>query len=180
MATAGRSRNAAALAQPADISRTAASRFPLVHKLIHFADLRNFYKDMREALKSANRRAGAQQGLVTKARKKIEALQQELAAVEQERLELLAYRDRAEQEASQLAELMPRFRNRLLQVQQIEQALTNLADVKEAVDQQDRHVGVPTETSMQDLKRAVEHLLERADAIDFHEDEPEHNHDEQR
>ena len=83
MATAGRSRNAAAIAQPADISMTAASRFPLVHKLIHFADLRNFYKDMLEALKSANRRAGAQQGLVTKARKKIEALQQELAAVEQ-------------------------------------------------------------------------------------------------
>jgi septal ring factor EnvC (AmiA/AmiB activator) len=179
MATAGQSRNAAAIPQPADISKTSASRFPLVHKLIHFADLRNFYKDMREALKSANRRAGAQQGLVTKARKQIEALQQELAVVEQERQELLAYRDRAEQEASQLAELLPRFRNRLLQVQQIEQALANLADVKEAVDQQDRHVGVPTEQSMQDLKRAVEHLLERADAIDFHEDEPENTHDAQ-
>jgi hypothetical protein len=59
---------------PADITKTAAGHFPLVHKLIHFADLRNFYKDMREALISANRRAGAQQGLVTKAKRKIAAL----------------------------------------------------------------------------------------------------------
>lgn len=179
MATAGRSREAGAIPKSADISKTGASRFPLVHKLIHFADLRNFYKDMREALKAANRRAGAQQGLVTKARKKIEGLQLQLAAVEQERLELLAYRKRAEQEAGQLAELLPRFRGRLLQVQQIEQALTNLADVKEAVDQQDRHSGSPTRQSMQDLKRAVENLLERADAVDFFEDEPESGHDPQ-
>ena len=53
---------------PAEIDKTAARRFPLVHQLIHFADLRNFYREMREALISANRRAGAQQGLVTKAR----------------------------------------------------------------------------------------------------------------
>ena len=52
--------------------------------------------------------------------------------------------------------------------------------MKEAVDQQDRHIGVPTKQSMQDLKRAVENLLERADAVDFFEDEPENNHDEPR
>jgi hypothetical protein len=27
---------------PAEIDKTAARRFPLVHKLVHFADLRNF------------------------------------------------------------------------------------------------------------------------------------------
>lgn len=51
---------------PAEIDKTAARRFPLVHQLIHFVDLRNFYREMREALISANRRAGAQQGLVIK------------------------------------------------------------------------------------------------------------------
>jgi hypothetical protein len=56
---------------PAEIGKTTARRFPLVHQLIHFADLRNFYRDMRESLISANRRAGAQQGLVTKAKNKI-------------------------------------------------------------------------------------------------------------
>lgn len=30
----------------ADIEKTAARRFPLVHQLIHFADLRNFYRSM--------------------------------------------------------------------------------------------------------------------------------------
>jgi chromosome segregation ATPase len=162
---------------PAEIKQTSAGRFPLVHQLIHFADLRNFYKDMREALKSANRRAGAQQGLVTKARKKIEALELDLAAAQQEKEELLAYRQRAEQEASQLAELLPRLKGRMLQMQQIEQALSSLADVKEAVDQQDRQTGRPTPQSMQDLKRAVENLLERADAIDFFDGEPREGHE---
>ncbi len=54
-----------------------------MHQLIHFADLRNFYREMREALISANRRAGAQQGLVTKARKKIAKLEAELSLLEQ-------------------------------------------------------------------------------------------------
>ncbi|MEA5416652.1 hypothetical protein [Synechococcus sp. BA-132 BA5] len=45
---------------PAEIGKTTARRFPLVHQLIHFADLRNFYREMREALISANRRAGAE------------------------------------------------------------------------------------------------------------------------
>ena len=52
-------------------------------------------------------------------------------------------------------------------MQQIEQALDNLADIKEAVDQQDRANGGPTSQSSADLKRAVERLLERADAVAF-------------
>ena len=63
--------------------------------------------------------------------------------------------------------LLPRLKGRLLQVQQIEQALDNLADIKEAVDQQDRTNGGPTSQSSADLKRAVERLLERADAVAF-------------
>lgn len=46
---------AASRKPPAEIDKTAARRFPLVHKLIHFADLRHFYRDMREALITANR-----------------------------------------------------------------------------------------------------------------------------
>jgi len=155
---------------PADIDKTAARRFPLVHKLIHFADLRHFYRDMREALITANRRAGAQQGLVTKAKKKIAELEAELSLLERERADLLAYRQQVEQEANQISALLPRLKGRLLQVQQIEQALENLADVKEAVEQQERANGGPSRQSSEDLRRAVERLLERADAVEFFEE----------
>lgn len=140
---------------PAAIDKTAARRFPLVHQLIHFADLRNVYREMREALISANRRAGAQQGLVTKAKKKIAKLEAELSLLEQERNDLLAYRQTVEQEANQISALLPRLKGRLLQVQQIEQALENLADIKEAVDQQERANGGPSRQSSDDLRRAA-------------------------
>lgn len=155
---------------PAEIEKTTSRRFPLVHKLIHFADLRNFYREMRDALITANRRAGAQQGLVTKAKKKIAQLQAEMTLLEQERDDLLTYRQRVEEEASQISAVLPRLKGRLLQVQQIEQALENLADIKEAVDQQERANGGPTRQSTQDLRRAVERLLERADAVEFFEE----------
>lgn len=155
---------------PAEIDKTAARRFPLVHQLIHFADLRHFYRDMREALISANRRAGAQQGLVTKAKKKIAELEAELSLLEKDRADLLAYRQQVEQEANQISALLPRLKGRLLQVQQIEQALANLADVKEAVEQQERANGGPSRQSSEDLHRAIERLLERADAVEFFEE----------
>lgn len=158
---------------PADIDQTAAKRFPLVHQLIHFADLRNFYREMREALISANRRAGAQKGLVTKAKKKIAQLEAEMTILEQERDELLRYRQQVEQEANQISAVLPRLKGKLLQVRQIEQALENLADIKEAVDQQEQAHGGPTRQSTEDLKRAVERLLERADAVEFFEESDE-------
>ncbi|MFN9693537.1 MAG: hypothetical protein ACK550_07035 [Synechococcaceae cyanobacterium] len=112
---------------PAEIDKTAARRFPLVHKLIHFADLRHFYRDMREALITANRSAGAQQGLVTKAKRKIAELEAELNLLEKERADLLAYRQQ--------------------------------------VEQQERANGGPSRQSSEDLHRAIERLLERADAV---------------
>jgi type II secretory pathway pseudopilin PulG len=75
-----------------------------------------------------------------------------------------------EEEANQISAVLPRLKGRLLQVQQIEQALENLADIKEAVDQQERAHGGPTPHSIQDLKLAVERLLERADAVEFFEE----------
>ena len=161
---------AASRKPPAEIDNTAARRFPLVHKLIHFADLRHFYRDMREALITANRRAGAQQGLVTKAKKKIAELEAELSLLEKERSDLLAYRQQVEQEANQISALLPRLKGHLLQVRQIEQALANLADVKEAVEQQERANGGPSRQSSEDLHHAIERLLERADAVEFFEE----------
>ena len=53
--------------------KTGAGRFPLVHKLIQFADIRRHYKDMREALIASNRQAGSYKGWVTRWKKKYEA-----------------------------------------------------------------------------------------------------------
>ena len=53
--------------------KVSAGRFPLVHKLIQFADIRRHYKDMREALIASNRQAGSYKGWVTRWKKKYEA-----------------------------------------------------------------------------------------------------------
>ena len=53
--------------------KTDAGRFPLVHKLIQFADIRRHYKDMREALIASNRQAGSYKGWVPRWKKKYEA-----------------------------------------------------------------------------------------------------------
>ena len=47
---------------PAEI-KTDAGRFPLVRKLIQFADIRLHYKDTREAFFASNRQAGSYRGL---------------------------------------------------------------------------------------------------------------------
>ena len=53
--------------------KTGAGRFPLVHKLIQFSDIRRHYKEMREALIASNRQAGSYKGWVTRWKKKFEA-----------------------------------------------------------------------------------------------------------
>lgn len=61
----------------------------------------------------------------------------------------------------------------LIRTQILEQALENLADIKEAVDQQEQAHGGPNRQSIEDLKRGVERLLERADAVEFFEESDE-------
>ena len=63
--------------------KVSAGRFPLVHKLVQFADIRRHYREMREALVASNRQAGSYKGWVTRWKKKYEA--SELA---QKKLEL--------------------------------------------------------------------------------------------
>jgi chromosome segregation ATPase len=130
-------------------------------------DLRNFYRDMREALITANRRAGAQQGLVTKARKKIAKLEVELSRLERERDDLISYRQRVEREANEISAMLPRLKARLLQVRQIEQALENLADIKEAVDQQERADAVEFfEETVEDIESKPESESDRDSSSD--------------
>lgn len=57
--------------------KTGASRFPLVNKLVQFADLRSYYAEMREALKNSNPQAGAYKALVTRWKNKAEGLELE-------------------------------------------------------------------------------------------------------
>ena len=53
--------------------KTGAGRFPLVRKLIRFADIRRQYKDMRETLIASIRQAGSYKGWVNRWKKTYEA-----------------------------------------------------------------------------------------------------------
>ena len=61
---------------------TGSKRFPLVHKLVQFADLRRYYWEMREALKASNRQAGAYKGWVTRWKNTAEGLELERKRLE--------------------------------------------------------------------------------------------------
>ena len=67
--------------------KTGAGRFPLVHKLIQFADIRRHYKDLREALIASNRQAGSHKGWVTRWKKKYEE-KYEASELAQKKLEI--------------------------------------------------------------------------------------------
>ena len=86
--------------------KTGAGRFPLVHKLIQFADIRRHYKDMREALIASNRQAGSYKGWVTRWKKKYEA--SELA---QKKLEIEIAQHLADKQelADQIREISQKF-----------------------------------------------------------------------
>ena len=62
-----------------------SKRFPLVHKLVQFADIRRYYAEMREALKDSNRQAGADKGWVTRWKNKAEGIELERKQLEVER-----------------------------------------------------------------------------------------------
>ena len=124
--------------------KTGAGRFPLVHKLIQFADIRRHYKDMREALIASNRQAGSYKGWVTRWKKKYEA--SELA---QKKLEIEIAQHLADKQelADQIREISEKFQGMgttLAKLEAFEAAVDNLSEMKSVVDeQQHRWKGLP-------------------------------------
>ena len=146
------------LAPENGVKATSATRFPLAHKLLQFADLRRYYAEMREALKTANRRAGAQQGLVTKK-------DQQLMELRAENEELLAYKKRTESEIAEMATRFRNFETRVQQAEKLELAIDTLRQMKNVVDGQVVGSGYMSINAMRDLSKGVEHFLETVEEV---------------
>ena len=145
--------------------KTGAGRFPLVHKLIQFADIRRHYKDMREALIASNRQAGSYKGWVTRWKKKYEA--SELA---QKKLEIEIAQHLADKQelADQIREISQKFQGMgttLAKLEAFEAAVDNLSEMKSVADEQQRATGYWSEKATKDLSRAVDTFLDTVDEI---------------
>ena len=145
--------------------KTSAGRFPLVHKLIQFADIRRHYKDMREALIASNRQAGSYKGWVTRWKKKYEA--SELA---QKKLEIEIAQHLADKQelADQIREISEKFQGMgttLAKLEAFEAAVDNLSEMKSVADEQQRATGYWGAKATEDLNRAVDNFLDTVDEI---------------
>ena len=145
--------------------KTGAGRFPLVHKLIQFADIRRHYKEMREALIASNRQAGSYKGWVTRWKKKYEA--SELA---QKKLEIEIAQHLADKQelADQIREISEKFQGMgttLAKLEAFEAAVDNLSEMKSVADDQQRATGYWSDQATKDLSRAVDNFLDTVDEI---------------
>ena len=145
--------------------KVAAGRFPLVHKLIQFADIRRHYKDMREALIASNRQAGSYKGWVTRWKKKYEA--SELA---KEKLELDIKQHLADKQelGDQIREISEKFQGMgttLAKLEAFEAAVDHLSEMKSVADEQQRATGYWSKNATADLSRAGDTFLETVDEI---------------
>ena len=137
---------------------TSATRFPLAHQLLTFAALRRYYAVMREALKTANRRAGAQKGLVTQKDKQLMQLQAE-------KQELLAYNERVRGENAEMAAVLSNVQTRVQQAGKLDLAIDALRQMKNVVDGQVTGSGYLSTNAMHDLSKGVENFLEAVEEI---------------
>ena len=145
--------------------KTGAGRFPLVHKLVQFADIRRHYKEMREALIAANRQTGSYKGWVTRWKKKFEA-----SELEQKRLEIEIAQHLADKQelADQIREISEKFQGMgttLAKIEAFEAAVDNLSEMKSVADEQQRVTGYWSEKAIKDLSRAVDTFLDTVDEI---------------
>ena len=145
--------------------KVSASRFPLVHKLIQFADIRRHYKDMREALIASNRQAGSYKGWVTRWKKKYEA--SELAKKKLE-IEIAQHLDDKQELGDQIREISEKFQGMgttLAKLEAFEAAVDHLSEMKSVADEQQRSVGYWSANATADLSRAVDTFLDTVDEI---------------
>lgn len=145
--------------------KTGAGRFPLVHKLIQFADIRRHYREMREALIASNRQAGSYKGWVTRWKKKYEA--SELA---QKKLEIEIAQHLADKQelGDQIREISEKFQGMgltLAKLEAFEAAVEHLSEMKAVADEQQRAIGYWSANATADLSRAVDTFLDTVDEI---------------
>ena len=150
---------------PAKEIKTGAGRFPLVHKLVEFADIRRHYSEMRKALIDSNRQGGAYKGWITrwKNRYNKENLENQKLKIEIKQL----WQDKKEL-ADQIKDVSEKYKGMavtLNKLQRFEDAVDQLRDLKLVVDDQVDSQGHWSSNSMLDLKQGVENFLQAVDKI---------------
>ena len=145
--------------------KVSAGRFPLVHKLIQFADIRRHYKDMREALIASNRQAGSYKGWVTRWKKKYEASELAKKKLELDIAQHLADKQELGDQIREISEKFQGMGTTLAKLEAFEAAVDHLSEMKSVADEQQRATGYWSANAMTDLSRAVDTFLETVDEI---------------
>lgn len=156
--------------------KVSAGRFPLVHKLIQFADIRRHYKDMREALIASNRQAGSYKGWVTRWKKKYEASELAKKKLEIEIAQHLADKQELGDQIREISEKFQGMGSTLAKLEAFEAAVDHLSEMKSVADEQQRSVGYWSANATADLSRAVDTFLDTVDEIlqeDLNEVDPD-------
>ena len=144
---------------------TGAKRFPLVHKLVQFADLRRYYAEMREALKDSNRTAGAYKGWVTRWKNKAEGLERERQRLE---VEVATHVHQKKVISDQLQAITADYQAMgtvLSKLEHFENAVAELRRLKLMVDEQSLSAGYWAATAQNELRSGVDDFLEAVDGI---------------
>ena len=142
-----------------------AGRFPLVHELVKFADIRRHYREMREALKASNRSKGSYQGWVTRWKNKFEASELKNQKLEIEIKQVLSDKQQLGDQIREISEKFQGMGQTLAKLEAFEAAVDHLSEIKAIADDQQRATGHWSANATQDLSRAVDTFLETVDEI---------------
>ena len=148
-------------------ANVAAGRFPLVHKLVQFADIRRHYREMREALVASNRQAGSYKGWVTRWKKKHEASELENKKLEIEIAQHLADKQELADQIREISEKFKGMGTTLAKLEAFEAAVEHLSEMKSFADDQKRASGNWSTNATEDLSRAVSFIGGRGMCINF-------------
>ena len=151
--------------EQADDANISARRFPLVHELVQFADIRKHYREMREALKASNRSKGSYKSWVTRWKNKFEASELEKQKLEIEIKQVLSDKQQLGDQIREISEKFQGMGQTLAKLEAFEAAVDHLAETKAIADDQQRATGHWGANATQDLSRAVDTFLETVDEI---------------
>jgi hypothetical protein len=144
---------------------TTSKRFPLVHKLVQFADLRRYYAEMREALKDSNRQAGAYKGWVTRWKNKAEGLELERKRLEVEVETHLHDKKVLSDQLRAITEDYQAMGTVLAKLEHFESAIDELRRLKLEADEQSLTAGYWSANAQNDLRTGIDNFLEAVDEI---------------
>ena len=150
---------------PSKEIKTGAGRFPLVHKLVEFADIRRNYAEMRKALITSNRQAGASKGWITRWKNRYNKANLEIKKLEIEKQQLWHDNKELADQIKDISEKYQGMSGMLAKLERFENAVDQLRDLKLTVDEQVASQGHWSSNSMLDMQRGVDNFLESVDEI---------------